>query len=335
MARPKKQTVDYYPHASKQGKTMFILKSKYGNEGYAFFHQLCEVLCHTEGHVLDYGNQTDREYLLAYCGVEEAAATDMLNTLSDLSKIDAGLWSEKVIWYQNLVDSVSDAYKKRVDQIPKKPLLPVDNSKKPAQGEKIHTEMPVHGAGVPRKACEISRIFGVSTDGNTLTSEFPLRKTSSDGVSGSGSTETKLKETKLKETKEKNRGAKTQTVDNSPNGDSEKPSCFDSFSLYFKTFKKQTYYDESLKAYELAIKKGVSHADLFLAAQKYRNKVDKDETPVQFTKRADSFIIDKIFLGFLPKHDPNCSKCHGEGWVETAAGMAKCDCKNPYEEIKF
>lgn len=153
MARPKKQTVDYYPHSSTQGKAMFIIKSKYGNEGYAFFHQLCEVLCHTDGHVIDYGNPSDKEYLLAYCGVNEQSATEMLNTLSTLGKIDKDLWINGYIWYQNLVDSVRDAYKKRVDQFPHKPSL---RSQKPNSTEFLPTEIPLEGS-----------FRGVSTDGST------------------------------------------------------------------------------------------------------------------------------------------------------------------------
>lgn len=162
MARPKKQTVDYYPHSSRQGKTMFILKSKFGNNGYAFFHQLCEVLCHTEGHVIDYGNPSDKEYLLAYCGVDEDSATEMLNTLSTLGKIDIELWGEKVIWYQDLVDSVKDAYSKRINQLPQKPSFRSNKS---------------------------------------IQQEFPTTETPSNEVSNDGSTESKLKESKLKESK--------------------------------------------------------------------------------------------------------------------------------------
>ena len=44
MARPKKQTVDYFPHIIKQGKTMTILENRFGNDGYAFWFKLLEIL---------------------------------------------------------------------------------------------------------------------------------------------------------------------------------------------------------------------------------------------------------------------------------------------------
>lgn len=44
MARPKKQTVDYFPHFVKGGRTIFILENKFGNDGYAFWFKLLEIL---------------------------------------------------------------------------------------------------------------------------------------------------------------------------------------------------------------------------------------------------------------------------------------------------
>lgn len=53
MARPTKETVDYFPHFVKCGRTIFILESKYGNDGYAFWFKLLEILGDTEGHYYD------------------------------------------------------------------------------------------------------------------------------------------------------------------------------------------------------------------------------------------------------------------------------------------
>jgi len=44
MARPNKQGVDYFPHFVNHGKTMFILEEKFGNNGYAFWFKLLELL---------------------------------------------------------------------------------------------------------------------------------------------------------------------------------------------------------------------------------------------------------------------------------------------------
>ena len=44
MARPRKQTVDYFPHYCKCGRTIFILENRFGNDGYAFWFKLLEIL---------------------------------------------------------------------------------------------------------------------------------------------------------------------------------------------------------------------------------------------------------------------------------------------------
>lgn len=53
-------------------------------------------------------------YLAAKCKVQKVVLEAIINDLADLGKFDAGLWKENnVIWCQDFVDSVQDAYKKR------------------------------------------------------------------------------------------------------------------------------------------------------------------------------------------------------------------------------
>lgn len=65
MARPKKQTVDYFPHFVKCGRTIYILENRFGNDGYAFWFKLLEILGESEGHFYDCSNLSNWEYLLA------------------------------------------------------------------------------------------------------------------------------------------------------------------------------------------------------------------------------------------------------------------------------
>ena len=51
--RPKKAIVDYFPHFVSHGKTMFTIEMKYGNDGYAFWFKLLEILGSTENHYID------------------------------------------------------------------------------------------------------------------------------------------------------------------------------------------------------------------------------------------------------------------------------------------
>lgn len=135
MARPKKQEVDYFPHYCEHGKVLFILENKWGNNGYAFFYKLCELLGKKEGHSYDCNEIGSWEYLLAKTLVSGIIATEILDTLSAMKIIDPGLWGSKVIWMQSFVDSITDVYARRVIQKPHKPGL-------------LHTETPLNGIPV-------------------------------------------------------------------------------------------------------------------------------------------------------------------------------------------
>jgi hypothetical protein len=143
VARPKKQTVDYYPHMAKPGQTIFIIESRWGNDGYAFFHKLLELLCSSDGHVIDYGNPSEKEFLLAKTRVNDETAAGILDFLAEVGKIDAELWSVNVIWYQNLVDNIKDAYRKRINEFPSKPSLSSFRSLKPPSIELPTPETPL------------------------------------------------------------------------------------------------------------------------------------------------------------------------------------------------
>ncbi len=163
MARPLKQTVDYFPHYSDAStrKTVYILESKFGNDGYAFWFKLLELLASSEGHVSDVRNPVAWEFLLAKTRVDNEKACQIMDLLVALEAIDSELWEKRVIWVQNLVDNIADVYRNRLTDLPLKPSL---------NGEKPQPE------GI------VDEIIEVSDTSNT---------------------QTKLKETKSNKTKEK------------------------------------------------------------------------------------------------------------------------------------
>lgn len=120
MARPKKMTVEYFPHFVHSGKTLYILESSFGNDGYAFWFKLLELLGSTDYHVFDCGNPANWRFLLAKTHVNEETASEILKTLVELDAIDKELWQEKKIWCENLVRNLADVYKRRQVEIPKK-----------------------------------------------------------------------------------------------------------------------------------------------------------------------------------------------------------------------
>jgi hypothetical protein len=169
MARPEKNTVDYFPHDANanDGVTLTIIQSQFGNDGYAFWFKLLERLCDTEYHVIDCRNQARWQYLLAKTNVKEDTACRLLDTLSSLDAIDRELWSNKIIWCQNLVNRISDVYVNRRREIPQKPCF--------YEGKLL--------AG------------GITTTNNTSNADISTPK----------STQKKLKETKVNKTKRNNK----------------------------------------------------------------------------------------------------------------------------------
>ena len=123
MARPKKRTVDYFPHIIKNGKTITILENKYGNDGYAFWFKLLEILGDTDGHFYEYKNTADKEFLHARTLVDGDTAKEILDLLADLKAIDPELWEHNIIWSDNFVDNIEDAYSRRKVNVPQKPTI--------------------------------------------------------------------------------------------------------------------------------------------------------------------------------------------------------------------
>ncbi|MBN1663412.1 MAG: DUF4373 domain-containing protein [Deltaproteobacteria bacterium] len=123
MSRPRKQTIDYFPHHCQHGRILFILEKHFSNDGYAVFYKLLEQLGASEGHFLDF-NQPDKwEYFTAITLLDEDIVTNILNKMSDIGVIDRELWQEKIVWAQFFVDDLEDVYSRRKIQKPDKPGL--------------------------------------------------------------------------------------------------------------------------------------------------------------------------------------------------------------------
>ena len=116
--------MDYFPHfVSTDSRTRFILEQNWGNDGYAFWFKLLELLCRSEGHYYDLSEVANGKYLEALMKVDGETANSILDTLADLGNIDRDLWEErKVVWCQNLVDNLQDVYSKRTVSAPVRPF---------------------------------------------------------------------------------------------------------------------------------------------------------------------------------------------------------------------
>ncbi len=128
MARPNKQTIDYFPHHVGNGKTKLILQNEFGNDGYSFWYRLLELLCVSDNQVYDYNNQASWRLLLAETHVTEDNAIKILQLLADLGAIDSELHKVKIIWSQNLIENLDLVYKRRSTGTPTKPIIDNTNA---------------------------------------------------------------------------------------------------------------------------------------------------------------------------------------------------------------
>lgn len=187
MGRPRKQTVDYFPHfVSTDSRTRFILEQNWGNDGYAFWFKLLELLCRSEGHYYDLSEAANGKYLEALMKVDAETASNILDTLADLGNIDRDLWEErKVVWCQNLVDNLQDVYSKRTVSAPVRPFT----ESQPEPEEAPEPEPPARKRGRPPKAPEDSQGGQASQRGvcdevaalyNEICTSFPRLRSLSD-----------------------------------------------------------------------------------------------------------------------------------------------------------
>jgi len=152
MGRPKKQIVDYFPHDTdaSDSRILTVLQNKYGNNGYAFWFKLKELLGRTPGHYYNFRDGDDWEFLLAKTHISEPeTARRILDTLAILKAIDPELHQQGIIWSQEFVDSVEIVYKKRNEN---KPERPNSVEKTPLNG----TESIVSGVGNPHSIVKYS-----------------------------------------------------------------------------------------------------------------------------------------------------------------------------------
>jgi hypothetical protein len=121
MTRPRKTTVDWFPHSVNHGRTMFTLEKRYGLAGYCFWFKLLEVLGNTEGHLIDIMDPASLEFLAAYTYTDKETCLNVLNLLSTLDAIDPKLWKEQVVWSDNFITGIAAAYRNRKVSVPGRP----------------------------------------------------------------------------------------------------------------------------------------------------------------------------------------------------------------------
>jgi hypothetical protein len=113
MARPERNSVDYFPFYCDEGQKMFYIEKKYGNDGFSTFIKILRELAKKEFHYLNLNEKSSKMFLAAKCNVSEETLVSIINDLCELGKFDKDLWSVNIIWCQDFIDSIQDAYGKR------------------------------------------------------------------------------------------------------------------------------------------------------------------------------------------------------------------------------
>lgn len=121
MARPEKNSVEYFPFYCEEGKTTFIIEEKHGNDGFATWIKLLRTLAITNYHFINLSDKPTVMFLVSKCKVSEEKFFAIIKDLVDLGEFDRQLWEEnQVIFNQKFIESIKDAYLKRTNNIAKR-----------------------------------------------------------------------------------------------------------------------------------------------------------------------------------------------------------------------
>ena len=115
--RPEKHTADYFPFFVKDGRTLFVLETQYGATGTGVFTNVMRFLCSTPDHHFSIGNPSDRLFFFSKLHIDEAKGMEMLGLMVKTGKLDGQLFNHQIIYCQDLINSIQEAYRKRENEI--------------------------------------------------------------------------------------------------------------------------------------------------------------------------------------------------------------------------
>ena len=111
MARPERNNVDYFPFLCKEGKAMFYIEQKYGNDGYATWVKILRQLAVTNYHFLNLNDKVEFMYLASKCKISEQVLENIISDLCEMGEFNSKLWSEnRVVWSEKFYENIKDAY---------------------------------------------------------------------------------------------------------------------------------------------------------------------------------------------------------------------------------
>jgi hypothetical protein len=104
----KKKSCDFFPHVIKTGKTISVLEDLYGNDGYAFWFKLLELLGSSDNFIYDCKIEKEYKFLMLRTKTNNEKCKSILNTLCELEAIDKEKWEkENIVFVENLVKNIT------------------------------------------------------------------------------------------------------------------------------------------------------------------------------------------------------------------------------------
>lgn len=114
MARPIRYEADYFPFYVKEGRTLFVLKRRYGLQGIGFFTEVLRLLTRTPYHFIRLQDESDEIYFWETVGIEQSKGEEMMDVMVQTKKIHKELWQNyRTVACSDLVDSLQVLYSKR------------------------------------------------------------------------------------------------------------------------------------------------------------------------------------------------------------------------------
>lgn len=113
MARPAKSTVDYFPCDCQPDIKFSATEKTFGNNGLIVTIKLQRILGMSPNHYVDISNITRKILFISEFSISETLVLEILEMLVNLEYLDKNLWEKSVIYSQDFINRISDAYRNR------------------------------------------------------------------------------------------------------------------------------------------------------------------------------------------------------------------------------
>ena len=117
MARQQQNTVDYFPFLCKEGKAMYTIENKYGNDGYATWIKILRQLAVTNYHYLNLSDYTELIFLSSKCKISEEKLKEIITDLANIGEFNKELWEQnRIVFSEKFIENIKDAYARRKNE---------------------------------------------------------------------------------------------------------------------------------------------------------------------------------------------------------------------------